>query len=438
MPAVRTASPQPTSHPGRVWVGTALIAAVLAAALVIGARAAVAGPPHYVAAAPQNRSPVRPTPSSSLPFLHQSGTRIVDGAGRRVMLRGVDLGGWLLWEGWIFGGGYDSESLMMKRLSSLVGAASASRFHADVQRMFITEADIRAIARLGFNVIRVPFNYRVLASPANPFAYKPSGWRILDNLLNWAQKYRVYVVLDMHAAPGGQASGFVYDSTSPRLWGSTRDQDATVAMWHAIASRYRSRSVIAGYDLLNEPWPWPTGQALVRLYARTIAAIRRVDRRHTIILEGALDARDFSIFKAPLASNMAYSPHMYLWSQRNPQRQVAAYARMAKAQRVPLWVGEFGENVPSEVARQVAMFDAQPTVAGWSFYTWKQAYGLGVYQIPIPADWKALINWLCDASAPQPTVAQAMQGMRDFLHAIQLGNETQDSGVVSALSPRSS
>jgi hypothetical protein len=212
-----------------------------------------------------------------------------------------------------------------------------------------------------------------------------------------------------------------------------------VAMWQAIAARYAGDSAIAGYDLLNEPYGSPTnlppgwGVSVPQLYARTIAAIRSVDPNHMIFLEGAQDSRDFSWATTPMAPNIVYSPHMYLWSQSDAQAQLDAYAQMANAQQVPLWIGEYGENGPSQDAQQVAMFKAQSSVAGWSFWTWKQTTGLGVYQIPVSPSWQTLINWLCSTTAPPPTVAEATQGMQDFVSEVALGNDAPSAAVISAL-----
>ncbi len=413
-----------------------------------GATKAKHKPGHPSPAAPIPVSTVAPTaapsPTAPLPFLHTSGTQIVDTAGNPVSLQGVDLGGWLLWEGWMFGGGYTGETAIVDRLATLVGMPAAEQFHAEVQQSMIQESDIAQIASLGFNVIRVPFDYRLLEDPGFPGVYKASGWAILDNLVQWAQENHVYIVLDMHAAPGGQALGFTADNddpTGPLLWNSPQDQADMVAMWQAIAARYANDSAIAGYDLLNEPYGSPTdpppglGVSVPQIYARTIAAIRSVDPNHMIFLEGARDSRDFSWATTPMASNIVYSPHMYLWSQTDVQAQLDAYAQMADAQQVPLWIGEYGENLASQDAAQVAMFKAQSAVAGWSFWTWKETNGLGVYRIPVSADWQMLINWLCSSTAPAPTVAQATQGMQDFVSDVALGNDTPSPAVISALSP---
>jgi hypothetical protein len=376
-------------------------------------------------------TPTPPAGSPGMPFLRTSGTQIVDSAGNTVRLRGVNLGGWLLWEGWIFGGGYTGESAIVNRLASLVGTQAAQQFHSDVQNDMIQESDIAQIARLGFTVVRVPFNYRLLEDPTQPGVYKASGWALLDNLVSWGQKYHVYIVLDMHAAPGGQGLGFIYDDpTGPLLWNSPQSQRDMIATWRAIAARYSGNSAIAGYDLLNEPWG--SAQDLSSIYAQTIAAIRSVDPNHMIFLEGAQDSRDFSYATAPLDPDIVYSPHMYLWSQTNAAQQLSTWAQLAAAQNVPLWIGEFGEDFPSSDAKEVAMFAAQSTIAGWSFWTWKQT-GWGVYSIQTTPAWQALINWLCDTSAPAPTVAQATQGMQDFLASIQLQNETPNTAVESAL-----
>ena len=95
-------------------------------------------------AAPRGNPPV---PAG---FVHQSGTRLLDGAGKPLRLRGVNLGGWLLWEGWLWGQGFDyiGESAMMRNLASLVGATQAEQFRTDIRANYVTAADFKAMSRL--------------------------------------------------------------------------------------------------------------------------------------------------------------------------------------------------------------------------------------------------------------------------------------------------
>ena len=96
-------------------------------------------------------------------FIRASGTEMVDGSGRPILLKGVNLGGWLLWESYIirFQGDGWTESRMKRRVVELVGEKEAYRFFRAYRDNYTTRADIRRIAKLGYNVVRIPFNSRI-------------------------------------------------------------------------------------------------------------------------------------------------------------------------------------------------------------------------------------------------------------------------------------
>jgi ribosomal protein L7/L12 len=174
------------------------------------------------------------------PMLHQQGTRIVDEHGREVHLRGVNLGGWLFWEGWIFGKGIlTSQTTILTRLEKAVGAQQTEEFRAAIYENFITEADIQRITRAGFNCVRVPLHRDL---------FNDRGWKLLDRLLGRCERHQVYVVLDFHALPGGQSKLAVCDPGDARhlVWAAEENQKKTVAIWKAIAARYRKRKIVAG------------------------------------------------------------------------------------------------------------------------------------------------------------------------------------------------
>ncbi|HLL83806.1 MAG TPA: hypothetical protein VK420_14170 [Longimicrobium sp.] len=141
-----------------------------------------------------------PIPDS--PFVHQEGTRLVDGTGAPITLRGVNLGGWLLWEGWIWGGGWQGERELVSRFTELLGADEAGRFADRVHGEFIREEDIARIAALGMNSVRVPFNHALLEDDSAPFVYKHRGWEVLNRLLDWCEAHQVYAVLLERPADG--------------------------------------------------------------------------------------------------------------------------------------------------------------------------------------------------------------------------------------------
>jgi hypothetical protein len=187
---------------------------------------------------------------AATPFVHADGTLIRDEQNRPLHLRGVNLGGWLSWEGWIFGGGFESQTTILGRLGSLVGPETAGAFRDAVHARFIAEPDIARIAAMGFNVVRVPLNCRLLEDDARPDAYKEAGWQVLDRLLGWCEAHRVYAVLDLHSAPGGQSKLFMADPADPAkgavLWSDEACQARTVALYEDPAG------LVSGYTF----WTW--------------------------------------------------------------------------------------------------------------------------------------------------------------------------------------
>jgi len=422
-----------SSRSGPVWA-----LALLAAALLACGRPAPAAPMATPRAQASFPDYVRDNP-----MVHQEGTQLVGPDGAPLRLRGVNLGGWLLWEAWEYGkGGMISETEMMRRLTELAGAQAAGDFQRGMRANFITEADIRAIARLGFNSVRLPFNAKLLEEPEAPFAYRAEGWAILDQALSWCQAHGVYVILDLHAAPGGQSRLTPSDPSEPEqmLWRSPQAQDRTVALWKAIAERYRDRTIVAGYDLLNEPLP-PRGQAdqLYALTNRIVTAIRDVDPYHLIVVEGGRFSSDFSMFPGPVSGNQMYGFHMYTWFGDNRLQAFANLRAVAESQGVPMWAGEFGENDYEMITTTVQMYEdpANRVTAGWSFWTWKKVpvRNPALVAIDPPESWNAVIGWIGDPKHnPQPSPEQARTGMHDFLQAVRFENTSVDPLMLEALS----
>jgi hypothetical protein len=374
------------------------------------------------------QSPQRPNP-----MLHQQGAKIVDGLGKEVKLRGVNLGGWLLWEGWIFGKGIlTSETTILTRLTEGAGMQETRQFQRNIHDNFIAEADIQKIALAGFNVVRVPLNHRLFQDDA--------AWKVLDRLLVWCEKYKVYVILDLHAIPGGQSGLGMADPGDARhqVWVSEENQKQAVAVWKSIATRYRNRKIIAGYDLINEPAP-PSGEALVDLYQRIIPVIRAVDPDHLILIEGSKCATDFSMFEKPLCQNQAFSFHMYTWFGDDRKKNLAAYRAFAQRQNAPLWVGEFGENSYAMIRSTVEMYDECPEINGWVFWTWKKAPNKfpGLVTMKLPGDWIDVLEWvgsLFGGGKPEPVTIRA--GMREFIAATKLKYCNYDERMQHALLPK--
>ena len=314
-------------------------------------------------------------------FLRACGSDLVDEDGRAIRLRGVGIGNWLLPEGymWRLPAPVDRPRRIERFIAELVGDDEADRFWARFRDRFIDEEDVADIAAAGFNSLRLPLNARLILSDDDRI--KPDGYVGLDEsemsrvdrLVRWCRTTGVYVILDLHGAPGGQTGTNIDDSESdqPELFQYGKNADLTVALWKTLAARYADEWIVAGYDLLNEPLPdWFSryNDRVLPLYRRITDAIRSVDRRHTIILEGVHWATDWSIFTERIDENLVLEFHKY-WN--NPDREsLAPYLAMRDSWRVPILMGEGGENNADWYAGAFGLFD--DLGISWNFWTWKK------------------------------------------------------------------
>ncbi len=377
------------------------------------------------------------------PMLHREGTKIVDGKGKTVALKGVNLGGWLLWEAFEWGTSYltmAGETPMMTRLVELVGRSKAIQFRTDLYKRFIQEEDIKAIRDCGFNVVRVPINHLCLGARSGWFwdksIYTTEGWGLLDALLGWCEKYGVYAILDLHAAPAAQAPFWVpdYQLFEPLLWDSPSGQEKTIDLWKKIAARYKDREIVAGYELLNELNTFWKHDVLIDFYRRAIAAIREIDPHHLILLEGDNASKDFSMFKCSLDENQAWAPHFYFMSIQDQRSLIDSL----KAMDAPVVVTEFGGTTDYKMVEdQVALFEE--TGVSWVFWTWKattETPEWDVCQIHHTPTWDKVINWLAgEWFAPKPSFREAVTGMAEFLVSMVYANCTINEPMLEILSP---
>lgn len=186
-------------------------------------------------------------------YLHASGIYIVDGSNNQIQLRGMGLGGWLVPEGYMLGtSSFANSATGFKNVvSQLVGPENAETFFQAYRASFVRKKDIDSLAAWGFNSVRLPMHYNLLTSA--PGVYLESGFAIIDSLLDWCEANQIYLILDLHAAPGGQNADNISDYQGPpSLWESTVYQDWTTTLWKTIAARYKNEPWIGGYDLINE------------------------------------------------------------------------------------------------------------------------------------------------------------------------------------------
>lgn len=357
------------------------------------------------------------------------------------LMRGFGLGGWLLPEGymWKLYTKCDRQRRMEAMIAKSCGEEYEKQFWRRYYDSYITQWDIQFIAEQGFNSVRLPLNARHLFEvKENKVSFNEEILYYVDQCIQWCKEEGIYVILDMHAAFGGQTGQNIDDSEDdkPRLFIDVYNQELLIQAWELLACRYKDEPVVAGYDLLNEPLPkWQSqyNEMLLPLYRRMIQAIRNIDDKHIIILEGLHWATDFSVFedfpKEEAEDTIMLQFHKY-WSAPDAQ-SIKGYIDIAKELNVPLFMGEGGENNCEWYTTVFPMYEREDI--SWSFWTYKK---MDCTNSPVtfrvPENWDWIIQWI--EGERQISKEEAILIFDDFIKALQ--DTSINQPVINALQRR--
>jgi endoglucanase len=392
-------------------------------------------------------------PASAQTFLRADGPRIVDESGREVILRGMGLGGWMLQEGYMLQLGQlgsGQQYRIRAAIAELIGEEKTAEFYRAWLDNHTRKADIDAMARWGFNSVRLPIHYNLLTLPAEkePIAGKDTwiedGFRRIDTLLAWTKANGMYLILDLHAAPGGQGNDLPIadrDPAKPSLWQSEENHRKTIALWRELARRYADEPGIGAYDVLNEPnWDFSapggdhgckeTGNApLKQLYTDIAAAIRAVDKRHMIVIEGNCWGNNYQGLLPFADGNTALSFHKY-WNT-NDEAAIAPFLKLRETWNMPLWLGESGEN--SNVWFRDAIGLVERHDIGWAFWPLKKIGFNNPLEIAPNPGWAKLVAYWT-GKGPRPSADEAYATLMQLArHDIRHENNVVHPDVVDAM-----
>jgi len=378
-------------------------------------------------------------------FARVEGTQILGPDGMPILLRGINLGNWLVPEGYMFRfeKGPQSPRQIEELVRELVGPEQAQVFWKDYRETWIAREDIRYLRRIGLNSVRVPFNYRVLTPEDEPGVWLEDGFALLDRVVEWSREEGLLVVLDMHCAPGGQTGSNIDDSWGyPWLFEDATAQERTVAVWRRLAGRYRDEPALLGYDLLNEPIPhWPGLErydtALEPLYKKIVAAIREVDTNHVIFLGGARWNTNFSMLGPPFAPNLAYTFHKY-WNETT-DASLQPYLEFRDRHGVPMWLGESGENSDEWIAACVKLVESHGI--GWAFWPYKKMDATSsIVSVSRPPYWDEVVAYAASRTFDfeanykiRPPLEHSRAALRGLVENARFRNARVNPGYIRAL-----
>lgn len=166
-------------------------------------------------------------------------------------IKGVNLGNWLVLEKWMSpalfeGTDAEDEYWLPRKLSKEVYEARIKIHRSE----YITERDFVTIRRMGMEFVRIPIPYFVFGD-REPFLGCVDE---LDKAFNWAEKYDMKILLDLHTAPFGQ-NGFDNGGICGVCkWSQNPDEvEFVLGVLERLAKRYGMRKGLWGIEVLNEP-----------------------------------------------------------------------------------------------------------------------------------------------------------------------------------------
>ena len=377
-------------------------------------------------------------------FVGVRGKVLVAPSGQPLFVKGINLGNWLLPEGYMFKfKNANSPRLIHGVVNELVGEDEAKRFWKSYRDNYITAEDIKFIKDAGFNTIRVPFSYQLFVTKDDPVRLEGVGYELLDRVVEWAKGQGLYVVLDMHAAPGGQTGDNIDDSWGyPFLFESAESQELAIKIWQKIAAHYADEPAVLGYDLLNEPIAHfhDTAQLnpkLEPLYRKIVTAIRAVDKNHLIFLGGAQWDTNFKVFGPPFDDKLVYTFHKYWMDVK--QDAIQEYVDFSNKYNVPIWMGESGENTDEWIASFRTLLEQNSI--GWCFWTYKRLDATAcVASIKKPAGWEAIVAFadhprttFADIRTNRPPKETVQRALTEYLEQVKFRNCKINRSYLTAL-----
>lgn len=328
--------------------------------------------------------------------------KLVNEDGEKIVLNGVNIGNWLLWETWMGfvpeytedWAHYDTLEVLTERF----GEEKTAEIEKTFMDNFITEDDIAQIEKLGFNCVRVPFWYRNFMNEDGSWLTtnhnnNNPGFQRLDWLIEVCEKYGIYIILDMHGAPGGQSKNHSTGKAGRNeLYEVKEKMDTCVELWTTIAERYKDNEVIAVYDLLNEPqnnsgytgdYSWEAGTPEAasqtnKAYDILYKAIRKTDENHIISFEGIWSTEVLPNPEECGYENVMYQLHIYDRDKNMINYRVNELRKIRKNWNVAVYNGEYNNGEYEYFAQMLYKFcDINRTK--WNYKTFNAGSQWGIF-----------------------------------------------------------
>lgn len=313
----------------------------------------------------------------------------------RLVLRGVNLGGWLVLEKWMVPSVYrGSDALDEYSLCLALGGKAGARLNRH-RETFITAGDFRWIKNCGLNAVRLPVGYWAI-EPPKPYV---GACDYIEFALEQAQKNDLKLILDLHGAPGSQ-NGWDHSGRAGAIdWHKDPNNiKETVRVLGSFAQKFGNHPALFGVELLNEPSDHIPVEVLRDFYRNAYAEVRKYSGPGVaIIFHDSFRAMAWQNFmNEPDYENVVIDTHLYqLFNQDDNDRTASQQiifalnrkSSLEQMQRVelPTLVGEWSLALPYRATKDLSSFQSDlvnsayadtqllcfENTRGWFFWSYK-------------------------------------------------------------------
>lgn len=362
---------------------------------------------NYVYDAPEYVELTDPNPYGNITAV---GKGLYDANGKRFDIKGINFGNLFIAEGWMtinsVGASKNEDGTYVKVNDQGIVEEYDEIFQEDMDAIFAerftleqiealndaffesycTEADFKLISDLGLNTIRIPVYYRTFLTThdrykltdeelcAKDFESIELDFEKLDKFIEYANKYDLKVIIDMHGVMGGQ-SGFEHCGTRDiDFWNNEDYIKFMCNLWRAVAEHYKTESAVLAYDLVNEPTnrnEIGTGPKQWAVMDKLYDAVREVDQHHVISIEGVWYPVSLPSPEKYGWENVLYQFHYYNWDWQGTSNElyyafICGLSALADYD-VPKFIGEFNFFGDSEAWNEyLKLYDKM----GWGWTVW--------------------------------------------------------------------
>jgi len=348
--------------------------------------------------------------------------------GKAIIFRGYGLGNFLNLEHFMLGiPGIESE--LRLKIEKSYGRNRAKIFWEKYYECYVNESDFKFLKEIGINAVRIPFNYHhfeidqmsseQMQSDQDTYEFNPAGFKQIDRILSYCEKYKIYGILDLHAAPGGQNPDWHSDNRigESLFWEIADFRKRVVALWKFIANHYKDNTWVAAYDLLNEPLLFDANPIVMRdFFEELVQEIRTVDSNHLLFIEGDTYTMDFRAFRPFTDKNIAATFHLYpmffkeLLSIEREKRKEALEEILFRSVtldyiqdvlKMPVWCGETGALLDSnnreyqESLLEDFLYVLEKHKISWSIWSYKDARSMGSVHPAENSEWMNFSRRVC-------------------------------------------